>query len=121
MTSIGATDRAAPRREGRDGQLERIGWALFLIMIGGLALVPSEWVPEGTWLAGTGLIMIGLNIVRDRNALPVSSFSAVLGTIALAVGASAMTGAVLPVLPVLLAAVGLQTLCGVRRAGKGRP
>jgi hypothetical protein len=49
-------------RPALDRRLEGIGWALFLIMIGGLGLVPS--VPQGTWLVGTGLIMLGLNVAR---------------------------------------------------------
>ena len=102
-------------------QLERIGSALFLVMIGGLALVPSRSVPQGTWLAGTGLIMIGLNVIRHRNGVRISAFSSVLGMIALAVGSSAMAGVDLPLLPVLLAAVGLQTIYRALLARRGTP
>jgi hypothetical protein len=110
MTSVGATDMNRPKSGMLAQQLDRIGWALFLVMIGGLALVPSGLVPEGTWLAGTGLIMIGLNVVRHFNGVRTSAFSAVLGMIALAVGSSAMAGVDLPVLPALLVALGLQTI-----------
>ena len=78
-------------------------------------------MPEGTWLAGTGLIMIGLNVVRHLKGVRVSSFSAVLGMIALALGSSAMAGVDLPVLPVLLAAVGLQTIYSALLAKRGTP
>ena len=47
-----------------NARLEAIGWALFLIWIGGLWLMPDERLPEETWLIGAGLIMLGLNGVR---------------------------------------------------------
>lgn len=67
-------------------RLEAIGWGLFLIMIGGLMLVPEQYVPEGLWLVGAGLIMLGLNAARYFYHLPLSWFTIVLGLIALASG-----------------------------------
>ncbi len=96
-------------------QLERIGWALFLIMIGGIALLPSGSVPDGTWLVGTGLIMIGLNVARHRSSISTSSFTIVLGLIALALGVSEMVGAALPVFPLLLVAIGAHIVYSVCR------
>lgn len=87
-------------------RLEKIGWALFLIMIGGLGLVPGEQVPEGTWLIGVGLIMLGLNAARYLNAIEMSGFTLVLGVIALLTGIGDFIGAELPVLPILLILVG---------------
>jgi hypothetical protein len=110
MSTIGATTEERPQKGILDRQLERIGWALFLIMIGGIALLPNGVVPEGTWLVGTGLIMIGLSVVRHLKGVRVSGFTAVLGMIALAVGVSAVAGVELPVFPVLLAAIGLQII-----------
>ena len=92
MTSIGVTDTRTVQGDTLGQRLERIGWALFLIMIGGLALLPSGLVPEGTWLAGTGLIMIGLNVVRHLKGIQVNGFTNVLGLIALALGVSAVVG-----------------------------
>ena len=113
MTSIGATDAREAQSVTLGQRLERTGWALFLIMIGSIALLPSGWVPKGTWLVGTGLIMIGLNVVRHLKGVRISSFSAVLGMIALALGLSAIAGVDLPVLPILLAAIGLQMIYSV--------
>ncbi len=73
------------RKDTLDHQLERIGWALFLIMIGGLMLLPG--VPSGTWLIGTGLIMLGLNAVRYFKGIPTVRTTTTLGIIALAWGA----------------------------------
>ena len=102
---------ATMERHGRhelDHQFERVSWALFLIMIGGLALVPG--VPGGTWLIGTGLIMLGLNAVRQVNGIPTSTFTIVVGILALALGAAQVLGTDLPLLPVLLILIGASLL-----------
>ena len=121
MTGTGATHAIKPQGGVSEQQLERVGWALFLILIGGLALLPRGLAPEGTWFAGTGLIMIGLNVGRHWKGVRISAFSAVLGMIILAVGSAAMAGIDLPVLPVLLAAIGLQTIYRVSLAHRGTP
>jgi hypothetical protein len=118
MTSVGATRTGEPQHRTFDRQLERISWALFLIMIGGLALVPEGVVPEGIWLVGAGLIMLGLNVVRHLNGIHISSFTVVLGLVALAAGLSAVAGVSLPVFPVLLIALGVQILYDVSRPQK---
>lgn len=91
-------------------RLERIGWAFFLIMIGGLALVPGDKVPEGTWLIGAGLIMLGLNAARLHYNLKMSGFSLVLGVIALASGLGDLVGFDLPLIPILLIIFGISLL-----------
>jgi membrane-bound ClpP family serine protease len=55
-------------------RLEAVAWGLFLIMIGGLWLLP-EAVPEGTWLFGVGIIMLGLNGVRKLYGIKMSGFT----------------------------------------------
>jgi hypothetical protein len=86
--------------------LDGIGWALFLIMIGGLWLMPEGTVPEGTWLIGVGLIMLGISVVRSLSGIDVSWFTVVLGVIALASGASDFFGVSLPWFPILLILIG---------------
>ena len=110
MSVIGTTTEGRPERATLDRTLERIGWALFLIMIAALALLPDGWVPAGTWLAGAGAIMVALNVVRHFNGMRVSGFTSVLGVIALALGLSGVAGLDLPIFPILLVAVGLQML-----------
>jgi hypothetical protein len=87
-------------------RLDGIGWALFLIMIGGLWLMPEGTVPEGTWLIGVGLIMLGVSAVRSLNGIEVSWFTVVLGVIALASGMSDFFGVNLPWFPILLVLIG---------------
>lgn len=100
-----------PARPALDRQLEGIGWALFLIMIGGIGLIPN--VSPSTWLVGTGLIMLGLNLARYLNGLRVSNFTVVLGIFALLLGVGAMTGVNLPFFPILLILIGADILVKV--------
>ncbi len=53
-----------PEKTALNKRLESIGWGLFLIMLGGFALVPNQVIPKGAWSIGVGLIMLGLNAAR---------------------------------------------------------
>ena len=75
-------DTAPKDAQTLNKRLETISWGLFLVMFGGLKLVPASIVPEGAWLLGAGLIMLGLNLARYLNAIPISGFTTVLGVIA---------------------------------------
>jgi hypothetical protein len=91
-------------------RLEGIGWALFLIMLGGIGLVPDAVVPEGTWLIGVGLIMLGLNLARYLNHIPMSSGTLFLGILALLAGVTSVVGIELPIFPIVLILLGLSAL-----------
>jgi hypothetical protein len=93
------------RKRELNHRLETIGWGLFLIMIGGFALVKG--VPEGTWLIGAGLIMLGLNAVRLLVGIRASWFTLILGTIALLSGIGSVYGVDIPVGPLLIILIGL--------------
>lgn len=89
-------------------RLDGIGWGLFLLMLGGLWLIPKEWgVPEGAWLVGTGLIILVLSLVRYFNAVQVNGFMVFLGVLALGSGLSSVLGVDLPVFPILIIIVGV--------------
>jgi hypothetical protein len=106
-----ATSSSSPQLEATsslDHRLETIGWALFLIMIGALVLWESS--PEGLWLVGTGIIMLGLNAARYLNGIAVSTFTIGLGALAIVLGGADMVGADLPVFPILLILIGAQIL-----------
>ena len=94
-----------------DKQFERVGWGLFLIMIGGLVLIPG--VPAGTWLIGTGLIMLGINLARYLNGIRASTFTIGLGFLAIALGIAEYAGTDLPWFPLLLILIGLDILIRV--------
>jgi hypothetical protein len=93
-------------KQALNKRLETIGWALFLIMIGGIGLVPKEQVPEGIWSIGVGLIMLGLNAARYFYGIKMSTFTIVLGILALATGVGEFFGVDLPVLAILLILIG---------------
>jgi hypothetical protein len=95
-------------RPALDRRLEGIGWALFLIMIGGIGLIHT--VPPGTWLVRTGLIMLGLNVARSVNGIRMSNVTLVLGVLALLLGIGGMTGVDLPFFPLLLILIGADLL-----------
>ena len=95
------------RKRALDKRLDAIGWGLFLIMIGGLWLAPEGAVPEGAWLIGVGVIILGLMAIRYLYGIKVNAFWLVLGLVALAFGISSVFGLDIPVLPILLIIIGV--------------
>lgn len=95
------SDRPAGKR------LDEIAVALALIMTGGLWLAPSGFVPEGTWLAGAGLILLGLNAARRVRGIKASGFGVALGLVAFASGVGRVLGRDLPFWPALLIVIGV--------------
>lgn len=93
------------RKQDLNKRLETVSWGLFLIMLGGFALVKG--VPEGTWLIGAGVIMLGLNAVRLLVGIRASWFTLILGAIALLSGLSSVLGIDIPVGPLLIILIGL--------------
>lgn len=87
-------------------RIENVGWGFFLVLIGGLWLVPDRFIPEGTWLIGAAFILFGINIVRHLNQIRMSNFTLILGVIALVIGISDFFRVDLPFLPILLIIIG---------------
>jgi hypothetical protein len=79
-------------KKALNGRLEAMGWGLFLIMIGGFALIPGDQIPRGVWSVGVGLIMLGLNAARYYYGLKLSSFTTFLGLLALLGGIAQLMG-----------------------------
>ena len=104
------------KRADLNWRLERVSWGLFFIMLGGLALAPGA-VPQGTWLFGTGVIMLGLNGVRLLLGIRPSLFTSVLGAIALFSGVGSVYGVNLPAGPLLVILIGLAIIA--RSLGPG--
>lgn len=91
-------------------RLENISWGAFLVLIGGLWLVPDRWIPQGSWLIGAGLIMLGLNLARYRNGIRMSGFTLFLGVIGLFSGIASILSVDLPLFPILLILIGANIL-----------
>jgi hypothetical protein len=115
-----AGDARGTRRLGK--RLEEVAWALFLIMTGALWLAPDAWVPEGTWLAGLGLILLGLNAARRFNGLKIEGFGIVVGVAALAAGIGRIVGREIPFVPIFLILLGtamtIKALAGTGNHGR---
>jgi hypothetical protein len=73
-------------------RLETIGWGLFLIMLGGFALIPEAMVPKGLWSIGVGVIMLGLNVTRYFFQIKMSGFTTFLGIVSLLSGITQLMG-----------------------------
>jgi hypothetical protein len=99
-----------PQKIHLNKRLEAIAWGLFLIMIGGLWLMQDETVPEGAWLLGVGVIMLGLNGVRYLYGIKMSGFTIFLGIVALCMGIGALFGVDFPIFPILIILWGLSVV-----------
>jgi hypothetical protein len=90
---------------GTAKRLDQIGWGMFLVMIGAIWLVPG--VPQGTWLIGTGILLLALNAIRSRLAIQWSGVSVALGVLALVAGLGDFTAGInLPLFPICLGIIG---------------
>jgi len=87
-------------------RLETIGWGLFLIMLGGFALVPHELVAKGLWSIGVGVIMLGLNVTRYFFQIKMSGFTTFLGIVSLLSGVTQILGMHNLDAPILLIVLG---------------
>ncbi len=81
-----------PDKVALNKRLENVGWGLFLIMLGGAALVPDKSVNEGWWSIGVGLIMLGLNVARYFNQIKMSGFTTFLGIVSIISGVLQLMG-----------------------------
>ncbi len=81
-----------PEKAALNKRLESIAWGLFLIMLGGFALVPDKTIPNGAWSIGVGIIMLGLNAARYFYKLRMSGFTTFLGILSLLGGIAELAG-----------------------------
>lgn len=105
MKECGVADQSVGRKPGQ--RLDEIALALVLIMTGALWLSPKGLFPEGSWLAGAGLILLGLNAARRIRGIKASGFGVIAGLVALAAGIGRIIGVDLPFVPALLIVVGI--------------
>ena len=112
-----------------DDKFETIAWGLLFIWWG-----LRWWVlislPDGSGLVGTGVILLGLNLVRSLVSIPTRSFTTLLGLLALGVGGLMVANETLhlpiqpPVFETMLIVVGLillgRGLLRAPKAGQGQ-
>ena len=91
-------------------RLEDFGWAVLLIAIGTIWLLPEKLLPQGSWLIAAGIIMLGLNAIRYFNGIKMVGFSLVAGILALLAGLGEFFGLTLPLFAIALIVIGLVML-----------
>ena len=91
-------------------RIENIGWGLFLIMLGLVWIVPDEILPEGTFLIGTGLILLGLNYYRYSQNFKVSRFGVFLGLVAVIAGLGNYFGQPVSIFPIIIILWGISII-----------
>ncbi|MFC1589920.1 hypothetical protein ACFL42_00350 [Candidatus Omnitrophota bacterium] len=102
-----------PKKKAVLNKINGIGFALFIVIMGGLLLVPKGTLPESSWLIGVGLIMIGGNIARRLNGIGLCGCTSVLGILLLIAGILGLFGIALPVFPILLVVIGVSMILGI--------
>ncbi len=98
------------RKKSLNQRLESVCWALFLIMIGCLWLVPEGTVPNSAWILGAGAIMIGLSLVRGGVGIKPSGFTVIVGILVVALGLSDIYDIEVPVIPILVIVAGVSVI-----------
>jgi hypothetical protein len=92
-------------------KLEAFAWGAFFIWWGIAELFQS--LPDGIGAVGIGLILLGLNMARSLNGIPVSGFTTTLGILACVAGGLELARPVLhlpselPVFAILLIVLGM--------------
>ena len=107
-----------PKKKAALDKINGIGFVLFILMIGGLLLLPKGMLPETTWLIGIGLIMIGGNVARRLNGIKLCQCTAVLGILLLIAGILGLFGVTFPVFPILLVIIGVSIVLGIIKKKK---
>lgn len=98
------------RKLALSNRLEDFGWAVLLIAIGTIWLVPDHMIPQGSWLIAVGVILLGLNAVRSFNRIRIRGFSLAVGIVALLIGLGEFFGLRLPLFPIALIVIGVGML-----------
>ncbi len=83
-----------------------IGWALFLILIGAIWLVPKDVIPEGAFFIGVGAILLGLSLAKQLMGLKTDTTAIFLGIIALAIGFRNLLELQVPIIPIIVIILG---------------
>jgi hypothetical protein len=106
MHGMRTVSHGPQKKSGLNRRIEDIGWGLLLVLTGGVLLVPDERIPQGSWLIGAGVILLGLNLVRSLNGIAINWFSTIMGILAFIAGAGEYYGVDLPLLPLFLIVIG---------------
>ena len=104
-----------PKERKELERYEKIGWGLFLVMLGAIWLFPDSVVPEGTFMFGVGVILVGLNLIKYSKGYKVNGFTIFLGVVALIAGLSSLLGRSVDIFPLILILWGISIIFGIGR------
>src|SRR5512139_2347416 len=99
-----------------DSRYRTIAWGALLILIGSLDLAPGNQNQTGWAILGSGVILLGLNLLRSIGKIRVSGFSVALGAAAFLLGALVVIQSALgshieiELFPIMLIALGVYLL-----------
>ncbi len=88
-------------------RIDSAAWAVFFIWVGivMLAGVPWDW-----FLVGVGVLILGVQVLRRQWNLKIETFGVVIGLIILAAGVWDLLSLPLPLMPIILIALGAYLL-----------
>jgi hypothetical protein len=93
--------------ESTEKRIDAIGWSLFFILIGGLLLMPENYIYEGIGLIILGLIIFGVQLAKYIKKIKTSLIMIVLGLLSITFGIIAMFSIDLPVFSIALIVIGI--------------
>ena len=121
METPTAVERQSQTENVFGKHLEEVAWGLLLTLTGVIWIVPGIPLPFGTWLMGTGAILVGANVVRYALDRRFETFSVVLGIVALVAGAGEYLTVDVPILGLALLAFGIVLLLRPLRQKRTTP
>ncbi len=87
----------------RSRQVDSGAWAVFFIWLGVVMLAGLAWA---WFLVGVGALILGAQMIRQQSNLKVETFGVVVGLIILAAGIWDLFALPLPLMPIVLIALG---------------
>ena len=94
-----------PARAPRDDRSTDVAWGLFLLWSGIIWLLP-DLLPPGSWMAGSGLLLLGVAVDRYARHAPVGLWQPSLALLVTLVGVADLVDVSLLVLPVVTLTAG---------------
>jgi hypothetical protein len=91
-------------------RVDLFGWGLLFLAVGAVALMPA--MPDWSWLVATGLVMLGMSVVRVSLGLAIHGVTVVVGVVALAAGIFSAAGFETSVWPLALVVLGVTLMVG---------
>ncbi|MFC1887644.1 hypothetical protein ACFLYK_02435 [Candidatus Cloacimonadota bacterium] len=83
-------------------RFNRIGWGIFLVMLGVIWILPENVLPDGVLPIGVGIILLGMYLLKKSYGLKGSDSNVLLGIIAIAIGLGDLLKTGFPLIPVIL-------------------